>query len=292
MDVGRGLVSRVTCPRRLPAVAPGPFGTQDPTQAGREWIAGRRRRPFHKSPLVADSDKPLQWPGGRDAIRPLLARRRTGFRQFSGSLPPRQSKDGVLSMARKSKKKPTLRATGGGRGGHGCGCPAPVKRALTTRWGARLAFVAAVVLFVSGVVTVQWTDSRPHLSLNRQRAKQVKQAIVEEAYKLGIEKADRRDAPRQSGQLLGGAAERFAVPRSASRVARRRAFRDEMARQAIPAAAGPQVRRVCLDTPACRHFAALAAVRRSSLAALASLATAAASVETGADAGSAGQPPS
>ena len=100
-------------------------------------------------------------------------------------------------MARKSKKKPTLAQQVVGVAATGAGAPQPVKRALTTRWGARLAFVAAVVLFVSGVVTVQWTNSRPHLSLNRQRAKQVKEAIVEEAYKLGIEKADRRDAPRQ-----------------------------------------------------------------------------------------------
>jgi hypothetical protein len=98
-------------------------------------------------------------------------------------------------MARKSKKKSTLAQQVVGVAA--TGTPAPVKRALTTRWGARLAFVAAVVLFVSGVVTVQWTDSRPHLSFNRQRAKQVKEAIVEEAYKLGIEKADRRDAPQQ-----------------------------------------------------------------------------------------------
>lgn len=73
--------------------------------------------------------------------------------------------------------------------------PEPVKHAVTTRWGSRLALLAAGVLFVSGVVTVQWTDSRPHLKVNRERAEAVKEAIVEEAHKLGVEKADRGDAP-------------------------------------------------------------------------------------------------
>jgi hypothetical protein len=78
----------------------------------------------------------------------------------------------------------------------GAGAPAPVRRAVSTRWGARLALLAAVGLFVSGVVTVRWTDNRPHLEVNRERAKEVKDAIVERVEKVTIEKADRRDGPR------------------------------------------------------------------------------------------------
>jgi hypothetical protein len=77
----------------------------------------------------------------------------------------------------------------------GVGAPKPVKRWLTTRWGARLAFVGAVALFVSGVVTVQWSGYSPHLSVNRQRAKEVKDAIAQRVEAIKIEKADRRDAP-------------------------------------------------------------------------------------------------
>jgi hypothetical protein len=80
------------------------------------------------------------------------------------------------------------------------GVPQPVKRALMTRWGARIAFVVAVALFISGVVKVQWSDNRPHLSINHERAQEMKAAIVEEAHHLGIEKADRRDAPQQDEQ--------------------------------------------------------------------------------------------
>ena len=75
------------------------------------------------------------------------------------------------------------------------GMPEPVQLAVRTRWGARLALVGASLLFVSGVVTVQWTDYCPHLKFNAERAEQVKEEIVEEAGKLGVEKADRSDSP-------------------------------------------------------------------------------------------------
>ena len=79
------------------------------------------------------------------------------------------------------------------------GMPAPVQNAVTTRWGARFALVGAMLLFVSGIVTVQWSDYRPHLKFNSERAQEVKEevkeAIAERAGKLGIEKADRSDAP-------------------------------------------------------------------------------------------------
>jgi hypothetical protein len=74
------------------------------------------------------------------------------------------------------------------------GMPAPVQKAVKTRWGARIALVAATLLFISGIVTVQWTDYCPHLKFNRERAEEVKEEIVEQANKLGVEKADRSDS--------------------------------------------------------------------------------------------------
>jgi hypothetical protein len=95
-------------------------------------------------------------------------------------------------MARKSKKNSLAQMVVGTAA---VGMPEPVKKAVSTRWGARIALVAAVLLFVSGVVTVQWSDYRPRLKINRERAEEVKEAIVDQAQKLGIEKADRSDAP-------------------------------------------------------------------------------------------------
>ena len=79
------------------------------------------------------------------------------------------------------------------------GMPAPVQNAVKTRWGARFALIGAMLLFVSGIVTVQWSDYRPHLKFNSERAQEVKEevkeAIAERAGKLGVEKADRSDSP-------------------------------------------------------------------------------------------------
>ncbi|HTU27185.1 MAG TPA: hypothetical protein VMF30_17390 [Pirellulales bacterium] len=78
------------------------------------------------------------------------------------------------------------------------GMPRPVQQVVGTRWGARIALGAAAALFVSGVVTVQWTGYAPHLQFNQERAAEVKEevreAVVEQAQKLGVEKADRSDS--------------------------------------------------------------------------------------------------
>ena len=77
------------------------------------------------------------------------------------------------------------------------GMPEPVQEAVRTRWGARFALVGAGLLFVSGIVTVQWTNYCPHLKFNSDRAEQVKEEvkrIVEQAEKFGVEKADRSDS--------------------------------------------------------------------------------------------------
>ena len=81
-------------------------------------------------------------------------------------------------MARKSRKKSLAQQVVGTAA---VGMPEPVKKAVSTRWGARIALVAAVLLFVSGIVTVQWSDYRPHLKINRERAEEVKEAIVDRA---------------------------------------------------------------------------------------------------------------
>jgi hypothetical protein len=58
--------------------------------------------------------------------------------------------------------------------------PAPVQRVVGSRWGARLILLVAPLLFIAGVLTVDWSDGMPKIRVNRQRAQEVRQKIVSE----------------------------------------------------------------------------------------------------------------
>lgn len=51
--------------------------------------------------------------------------------------------------------------------------PAPLRDIVTTRWGARLSLVVVAGLVSSGVLSVDWTDGKPHVQVNKERAREV-----------------------------------------------------------------------------------------------------------------------
>ena len=60
------------------------------------------------------------------------------------------------------------------------GMPASVQKVARTRWGARIFLLVGTALFSAGILNVQWTDGRPQLKVDRERAKEVKKNIVSE----------------------------------------------------------------------------------------------------------------
>lgn len=59
------------------------------------------------------------------------------------------------------------------------GLPSPIKTVAGSRLGAPLTLLTIGALFVTGVVTVEWSNGFPSISVDRQRANQVQQDIVE-----------------------------------------------------------------------------------------------------------------
>jgi hypothetical protein len=55
--------------------------------------------------------------------------------------------------------------------------PAPVRDVVVSRWGARVSLALAGVLIASGVLTLQWTDGKPHVQVNRERAVEVEHKL-------------------------------------------------------------------------------------------------------------------
>jgi hypothetical protein len=78
-------------------------------------------------------------------------------------------------MARKRKKSLSQQVVGVAA----VGMPAPVKKIMTSRIGALLLVLAIPVLLASGIVTVQWQNGRPKLSVNQERAAEVKEDAKE-----------------------------------------------------------------------------------------------------------------
>lgn len=83
------------------------------------------------------------------------------------------------------------------------GMPAPVRNVAASRRGAPLLLLLVTGLLVSGLITITWSNGLPKVSLDRQRAGQVKEAVAER-----VESAKERwtDAGGQGGILdaLGG----------------------------------------------------------------------------------------
>lgn len=80
-------------------------------------------------------------------------------------------------MARKSKRKPTLSQNLVGVAT--VGLPPPVRSVLGSRLGALLLVIVLPVLVITGVVSIQWDGGVPKVSVDRQRAKEVRTQAVE-----------------------------------------------------------------------------------------------------------------
>ena len=85
-------------------------------------------------------------------------------------------------MARKSKRKPTISQCLVGVAT--VGMPPPVRSVLGSRFGSLLAIIALPVLVISGVISIQWNSGVPEVSIDRQRAKEIKAEAISSVEKL------------------------------------------------------------------------------------------------------------
>ncbi len=74
----------------------------------------------------------------------------------------------------KSRKKTTAQQV---MGVAAMAMPAPVRDAVTSRWGARLSLLIGAALVASGVVTLQWSDGKPKVQINRERALEIEHRV-------------------------------------------------------------------------------------------------------------------
>ena len=79
-------------------------------------------------------------------------------------------------MAKKSTRKPTLSQNLVGVAT--VGMPPPVRSVLGSRLGSLLLLIVLPVLVISGVVSIQWSNGRPKVSIDRERAKEVRTQAV------------------------------------------------------------------------------------------------------------------
>jgi hypothetical protein len=85
-------------------------------------------------------------------------------------------------MARKSKRKPTLSQNLVGVAT--VGMPPPVRSVLGSRLGALLVMIVLPILVITGVVSIQWNSGVPKISIDRERAKEVRTEAVDSLEKL------------------------------------------------------------------------------------------------------------
>ena len=85
-------------------------------------------------------------------------------------------------MARKRKRGPSI--TQSLIGVATTGMPQPVRSVLGSRLGSLLIMIAAPILLVTGVVSIQWDHGLPKVSVDRQRAKEIEAKAVDSLQKL------------------------------------------------------------------------------------------------------------
>jgi hypothetical protein len=93
----------------------------------------------------------------------------------------------------KSKKKTTAQQI---MGIAAIAMPAPIRDIVVSRWGARLSLVLAAAMIASGILTLQWTDGKPHVQVNRERAVEVQHNLehrVEHRLGQAEEKPDAKE---------------------------------------------------------------------------------------------------
>ena len=85
-------------------------------------------------------------------------------------------------MARKRKPKPTISQALIGVAT--TGMPQPVRSVLGNRLVSTLVMIAAPILLVTGVVSIQWDGAVPTISVDQQRAQQIKAQAKDSLQKL------------------------------------------------------------------------------------------------------------
>lgn len=69
--------------------------------------------------------------------------------------------------------------------------PSPVRGIVTSRWGAPVFLVVAAALIASGIVTLQWSNGRPHVKVDRERATEVEHKLEERVEQFEGNHADK-----------------------------------------------------------------------------------------------------
>ncbi len=85
-------------------------------------------------------------------------------------------------MAKKSKHKPTLSQNLVGVAT--VGMPPPVRSVLGSRLGSLLLLIILPILVITGVVSIQWNNGVPKVSIDRERAKEVRTEAMDSLQNL------------------------------------------------------------------------------------------------------------
>lgn len=100
----------------------------------------------------------------------------------------------------KSRKKTTAQQV---MGVAAMAMPAPVRDAVTSRWGARLSLLIGAALVASGVVTLQWTDGKPKVQIDRERAREIEQRVEHRVEQFEEQRHDRERLTDRISDALG-----------------------------------------------------------------------------------------
>ena len=91
-------------------------------------------------------------------------------------------------MARSRKKTTTQRLLGAAT----AGLPAPVGQLVSSRFGPPLILLLlGAGTLGTGIVTVQWSNGRPSVAVDRERASEVKQAVAKKIASIREEQAEK-----------------------------------------------------------------------------------------------------
>jgi hypothetical protein len=88
-------------------------------------------------------------------------------------------------MARKRRRKTSTSQQIVGMVTSALPLPEPAKAVLRTRLVSSLLLIATPILLITGILQIQWQDGRPRLSLDRQKAAEIRDDAIGEAKQLG-----------------------------------------------------------------------------------------------------------
>ncbi len=101
-------------------------------------------------------------------------------------------------MARSRKKTTTQRLLGAAT----AGLPAPVGQLVSSRFGPPLILLLlGAGTLGTGIVSVQWSNGRPSVAVDRERASEVKQAVTKKIASIREEQAEKGEAPSVQGVI-------------------------------------------------------------------------------------------